>query len=209
MIINESFRIDSSRDEVADFFLNVEQLAQCMPGVEDVKEVGQNQYEGSMAVSVGPVRAAFQGTIELDPMQAPERFVATGRGKDRATGSSAVVEFTADLKELDDHTQVDVVADVAIRGRLGRFGTGVIQATASELVREFARCANETLQQQSAAPPGVDAGAVGSWPKATSQTAGRIVVRAFLTYIGSLFRRAWQAITRRSTEPTEESNAGH
>ena len=46
-------------------------------------------------------------------------------------------------------------ADVSIRGRLGQFGTGVIQATATQMLNDFATCLNARLdtEEEGAAPP--------------------------------------------------------
>lgn len=148
MIIEQSFTVNASRQEAADFFVDIDRVAGCVPGVEDLEEVEPGRYKAVLTVRLGPIRAAFQGTMALDASEAPARLKAAGEGRDRATGSVAKVDFTADLvEETSDHTTVKAVADVALRGRMAQFGTGVMRAAAGELVQEFAGCANARLAE--------------------------------------------------------------
>ena len=156
MIIEQSFSVNASRERTAQFFLDIDRVTSCIPGVENVREVEPGKYQAVLAVRLGPIRAAFQGAMSLDDSEAPARLKASGEGRDRATGSVAKVSFTADLTEDEPgRTEVHAVADVALRGRMAQFGTGVMRAAAGELVQEFASCANATL-----AEPEVPAAAV-------------------------------------------------
>lgn len=150
MLIDQTFTVNASREETASFFTDIEQVSRCIPGVEGVREVEPGQYEATLAVRLGPIRAAFGGSLVLDAAEAPTRLKASGEGRDRATGSMAKVDFTADLSEdTPGVTIVHAVADVAIRGKLSQFGTGVMRAAAGEIVREFAQCVNATLDTPS------------------------------------------------------------
>lgn len=154
MIIEQSFTVHAPRAETAAFFVDIDRVARCVPGVEEVTEVEPDRYQAVLAVRLGPIRAAFQGTMALDASEAPSRLKAVGEGRDRATGSVAKVGFTADLaEEVPGQTSVRAVADVALRGRMAQFGTGVMRAAAGELVAEFATCANATLAAAHG-PPG-------------------------------------------------------
>lgn len=153
MIIEQTFTVDAPPAETAAFFLDIDRVSACIPGVEGVKEVSPGEYEATLGVRLGPIKAAFTGSIALDDTDAPERLRANGQGRDRATNSSVKVDFTADLtEEQPGTTTVRAVADLTIRGKLSQFGTGVMRAAAGEIVREFAACANDTLTSQRAAP---------------------------------------------------------
>lgn len=196
----------ASPEQVAAFFLDIDRMVQCIPGVDGVQGKGPDEYEGTMAVGVGPIRAAFAGTVTLDRTHVPEKFVAHGRGKDRATGSSAVIEFSALLSEIEGDTEVDVTADVTVRGRLGRFGTGVMQATATELVRDFTACANASLAQQAASAQAQPLAAAAPVPQSAGM--GRIVLRGLVAYVRSLWRRLRQALGGSASDAVERKNAG-
>lgn len=146
MIIEQTFSVRAPLQETAAFFLDIERVSRCMPGVENVEEVDPGGYQAVLAVRLGPIRAAFQGTMTLDDAEAPGRLRASAQGRDKATGSVAKVEFTADLREEEQgETTVVAVTDMTLRGRMSQFGTGVIRAAAGELVDEFASCVNASL----------------------------------------------------------------
>jgi carbon monoxide dehydrogenase subunit G len=146
MIISEVFSLEGPRDRVSALLLDVQSVRSCVPGVTDVTQLSPTRYEATLEVQVGPIRSAFRGSITLDDSQSPERLKATARGKDRTTGSLATVTFDAHLTEsAPDVTSVRTTVDVSIRGRLGSFGTGVIQATAEQMIGDFVSCVNDQL----------------------------------------------------------------
>lgn len=191
MIIEESFSVAAPRDQVAAFLLDVERVSSCVPGVGDVRAVGDDEYEATLRVHLGPIRAQFAGSVRVDGTDAPESLSAVAQGRDGATGSLAQVEFAAVLAEMPDGTTtVASTADVTIRGRLGQFGTGVVTSTAKSLVREFAVCAGQAVE---APPPGSEAAAPTS-PEAPSM--GRVLRRGMGLYLAGIVTRVGEILRR-------------
>jgi len=157
VIIGESFILQAGRERAAALLTDIERVATCVPGVENVRMTEPNAYEAVLRMQIGPIKSSFSGSVQVDPSGAPARLAATAQGKDRSTQSMAKVGFSATLEEIGDGTtRVDAEADVSIRGRLGQFGTGVIQATATRMLSDFATCANTVLAattNEGAAPP--------------------------------------------------------
>lgn len=190
MIVEESFSIDAPRDRVVEFFLDVERMSGCVPGVGDLRRLGDNEYEATLKIRLGPIQAQFAGKVALDDSAVPERLSAIGSGRDAATGSMAQVAFAAALHQLDDgSTRIDSTSDVTIRGRLGQFGTGVVTSTAKTMVQEFAVCAGQAIEaasngQRDAPPP--------------APTVGRIIRRTIAAYFQDLWRKLRRLIGNRS-----------
>jgi carbon monoxide dehydrogenase subunit G len=188
MIITESFTLQADRERVAALLTDIERVAACVPGVENVEMTEPNTYKAVLKTQIGPIKSSFSGSVEVDPSEAPARLTAKGQGKDRSTQSMAKVGFSARLEDDGDGTtRVDAEADISIRGRLGQFGTGVIQATATQMLNDFATCVNATL----------GAAETGSEPPPAPQQTLRIarVVALSLwarltSYLGSLRRKA-------------------
>lgn len=187
MIIEQEFTVDAPREQVAALLTDIDRVSRCVPGVEGVTAVGEDTYEAVLKAKLGPISAAFNGSLHLDTSAAPQRLSASGQGRDQRSGSDAKVEFSADLEERDGATHVRTRADVTIRGRLGQFGTGVINSTARELVAEFARCVNATL---TAAP-----GAPGPEP-AAPPSVGRMAARGVGAWLLGLLRSLWSTLRR-------------
>lgn len=157
MIVTQSFILQAERERVAALLTDIERVAACVPGVENVEMTEPNTYEAVLRTQIGPIKSSFAGSVRVDPSEAPARLAAKAQGKDRSTQSMAKVGFTANLEDIGDGTtRVDAEADVSIRGRLGQFGTGVIQATATQMLNDFATCVNSVLaaaDEDGAAPP--------------------------------------------------------
>ena len=149
MIISETFSLRGPRARVAALLLDVENVTGCVPGVTDITRISPTEYEATLSAQIGPIKGAFRGSVAIDESGAPDRLRATARGKDRASGSMATIAFDARLVEAGPElTTVETTADVTIRGRLGSFGTGVIQATAKQMIEEFVSCVNARLSAE-------------------------------------------------------------
>jgi carbon monoxide dehydrogenase subunit G len=208
MEIRESFEVNAPRKAVAEVLLDVPTVATCVPGVQDVKQDEGGSWQAVMTAQLGPIKASFAGTIAVDGSEAPQRLRATGEGRDRKTGSQAAVSMVATLSEADEETtSVEVVADVAIRGRLGQFGTGIIRATASEMTKAFAEClagkVGETPALSSHAPavqgqrlvePKEAAPAGRSRTSPSRVGIATVLLRGLRSWMKGLLHRAWAAL---------------
>lgn len=146
MIIENTFTVQAPRDDVARFLLDPERMLPCVPGAEDIRRLDDGRYAAALAVKVGPIRAAFQGQFALDGSGAPETIVADGEARDRGSGSTVQARLDATLSEGDgDTTKVATRVDITIRGRLGQFGSGVMQSVSNEMVGAFASCVQARL----------------------------------------------------------------
>lgn len=153
MIIEETFAIDAPLQTVWDYFLNIEQMAKCMPGA-DVKQADPNTYEGELKVKVGPIGASFGGTVTITIQTPPTAITATAKGKDKGTGSMVQGEFSATLKALSPkQTEVSYKIDMVIRGKMGTFGQTVIQDTAKRLSAEFLTCVKGQVETPAGEEP--------------------------------------------------------
>lgn len=154
MLIEESFVVEASRPDVAHFLLDVPRMGACVPGVEDLRRIDDDRYEAVLVIRLGPIQARFEGDVVIDSAEAPATVRARASGRDKATGSVAQVSFAADLVDsLTGETEIHTVSDVAIRGRLGQFGSGVISATAREMIKAFAQCALRSIDVGSGVEP--------------------------------------------------------
>lgn len=141
MIIEQTFTVSGPRAKVAEFLLVPESMLYCVPGVEEVSPAGNGAYTATLKAKVGPIRASFSGEVTIDGSASPDRIRAIGEGRDRATGTVAKVVLDAHLEESEPNvTTITSRADVALRGRLGQFGAGVIQSIAGEMIGQFASC---------------------------------------------------------------------
>ena len=78
MLINHSFQIDQPIDQVWNFFDNVPLVAACVPGADLTNEVGDDQYEGDVTISAGPVKLEFGGELKIKSRDNAKKVIEEG-----------------------------------------------------------------------------------------------------------------------------------
>ena len=63
MTFTQSCTISAIREAVWDFLMDMQNIAHCLPGVEDVRQVDAETYDGTFRIKMGPIALALQGTI--------------------------------------------------------------------------------------------------------------------------------------------------
>ncbi len=99
-----------------------------------------------MRVSVGPIRLKLEGEVTLTQKE-EESGHATMRldAADRAVGGTVRAELRIQLADLENATEVRLVTEATLAGRIGDLGQPLIKRQADRIVSEFARCLERTL----------------------------------------------------------------
>ncbi len=139
MKISDSFLIHAPPEKVWNFFLDIERMSRCVPGVEAVEALDDKTYRGKLKVKVGPIGATFGGVARLTELDPPRRLVASVAGDANPSASAAKAVFVATLVAVEGGTEVSYQMDVTLRGRGAQFGGPVIGATAKKMTAEFVK----------------------------------------------------------------------
>ena len=139
MKVQESFVIDQPRERVWAFFEDVPQVARCVPGVEAVEVLDEQESKVRMTQAVGPMTATFDLKMRITERVPSERmqFTAIGRAVKGAGGNVRTVN-TVTLAPDGEGTQVQLDSDLAMGGVLGTMGQKVIAKQAAGITKEFA-----------------------------------------------------------------------
>ncbi len=151
MLIKDTLTLNARSEVVWTLLQDVERVASCVPGVENIFRVDEQNYRGLLKVKVGPIAASFNGQVRFAERVPQEKIVAEVTGEDKASASLVKATFAGRLSPEGDATRLDYEMDVALRGRLGQFGSAVVQATARKMTVEFARKLNLLLSEMTAA----------------------------------------------------------
>ena len=137
--IEQKFEVHAPRAEVWAFVSDMSRVAPCVPGVEQVEHLEDNQYHLRMSTRIGPIKATFDGQVTFVELREPEFMRVQMEGKDTITKSKIRVAATVDVTEAEDAV-VTIVgkADIDVLGALGKYGQGVADKKAAELGAEFA-----------------------------------------------------------------------
>jgi carbon monoxide dehydrogenase subunit G len=122
-------------------------IAGCVPGVKDMRMVGDGRFEGSISASVGPLNGEFSFQSVITQAVFPGDLRVEVDGTDSVTRSRLVVAVTAGLVE-DAPTQTTLTydADVKVKGRLAILGEMILRATASMMIGQVTRCLKTRLE---------------------------------------------------------------
>jgi carbon monoxide dehydrogenase subunit G len=113
-------------------------LQQCLPGAEELVEVGPEEYEARMKIGVAAIRGTYQGRVKIVDKDEPSsyRMVVEGKGPAGQISGDAIMRLDAD----GDDTLVNWTGNANVRGTLARVGGRVMQPAAKMIVGQFFSC---------------------------------------------------------------------
>lgn len=154
MKLAQEFQVAATPDEIWAFFAEPEQVARCLPGVEDVTVIDDDNVDVRVTQSVGPMSATFDARVRVTERIENQqiRFTATGRSVRGAVGNVRA-ENLVRLAGANGQTTVTVDGDVALAGTLGSVGQKVVAGQAGRITEEFARNLQAVLSGEPITPP--------------------------------------------------------
>src|SRR5215475_6534893 len=199
MEFDNSFEVPLPPDEAWKVLLDIQRIAPCMPGAELTEVVDQNTYKGKIGVRLGPVALTFAGIVkfeQIDGATRTARVAAQGtdaKGRGGANAASLFrLEPTAGGSKVLVHTNLTLSGAVAQYGR----GVGIIQATAAQLMNQFAGCLKERFAKEGVTPTQASAVAVtqavpsaAPTPPAKPISGFALMAKVLWSWIIGLFRR--------------------
>jgi carbon monoxide dehydrogenase subunit G len=150
MEFDNSFEVPLPPAEAWKVLLDIEGIAPCMPGAELTEVVGENVYKGKISVRLGPVALTFAGVVKLEDIDGSKhtaRVSAQGTDAKGRGGAQAASVFR--LEPAGNGSKVLVHTNLNLSGAVAQYGRGVgiIQATAAQLMNQFAKGLKEKLGQ--------------------------------------------------------------
>jgi carbon monoxide dehydrogenase subunit G len=156
MEFDNSFEVPLPPAEAWKVLLDIKRVAPCMPGAELTEVLDQNTYKGKINVRLGPVALTFAGVVKFEHIDAASytaRIAAQGTDAKGRGGANAASVFWLEPagggSKVLGHTNLTLSGAVAQYGR----GVGIIQATAAQLMKQFATCLKDKLAQERSAAP--------------------------------------------------------
>lgn len=140
MIFNGKVDLEVPQNKAWDFLIDINKFSACLPGIEEVRQIDDKTFEGTLAATVGPISGKFSFRSTILESHPPEQMLVQTEGTDSVTKSTVSADMTVDLRKVSEaKTRMDYKADVKIKGRLAILGDMVLRATATLILQEFAR----------------------------------------------------------------------
>jgi carbon monoxide dehydrogenase subunit G len=150
MQFERQVQVEASRQEVWGLLWDVPRVVNCVPGCETAEEIEPYQrYRATVREKVGPFQVRIPLDIDILENTAPQRLVAKASGREGKVQSHVKVEIDLTLVEVEPHvTELRLLADVAILGKLGTLGHSVIVRKGDDIVGQFADALRAELQKE-------------------------------------------------------------
>jgi hypothetical protein len=186
VIITSDFEVAQPVDKVWKFFDNIPQVASCLPGAELTKDLGDDKYEGQVAIRMGPVRLQFTGTADVTERdEAAKRITVHAAGADVKGRGQAAMVVGATLSPKGRGTLVAVTQDLQLSGAAAQYGRGMISDVSAILIRDFAASMQDRIERLDRGESAEQLAAAG----ASSAQGLTIALRAARMALMRVFRR--------------------
>jgi carbon monoxide dehydrogenase subunit G len=186
LIITSDFEVAEPVEKVWRFFDNIPQVASCLPGAELTKDLGNDSYEGRVAIRMGPVRLQFTGTADITERdEAAKRIVVHAAGADERGRGQAAMVVGATLSPKGRATVVAVSQDLQLSGAAAQYGRGMIADFSAILMRDFSLAMQDRIER-------IERGESAEQITAAAATPARgftLGLRAALMALSRVFRR--------------------
>src|SRR5580698_3787020 len=151
MEFDNSFDVPLAPAQAWAMLMDIPRIAPCMPGAELTEVIDPQNFRGKIAVRLGPVALTFAGSVAFEAVDDTNHSArvkaqgsdAKGRGAANATAAFRIEPSGSGSKVLI-HTDLMLSGAVAQYGR----GVGMIQATAAQIIGQFASNLRAQLGQQ-------------------------------------------------------------
>lgn len=137
--------LDAPRELVWSALLDPDVLSKTLPGCEDLREVGENQYQGRLKMKVGPVQGVFEGEVQLSNLDAPNSYDLAIEGK----GAPGFMNGNGTLTLADDPggTKLSYAIEAQVGGRIASIGQRLVESSAKVITKQGLKGLDQQVQE--------------------------------------------------------------
>lgn len=175
MEFDNSFEVPLPPAEAWPLLMDIRGIAPCMPGAQLTEVIDDKNYKGNIAVRLGPVALTFAGIVTFEEIDNDNHSARVrAQGTDAKGRGSAQAKATFKLEPSATGSKVLVHTDLTLSGSVAQYGRGVgmIQATASAIMNQFANNLKTRIAQSKPAAS-APAPAAASTPAAPAPAAAQ------------------------------------
>ena len=138
--VDKTFPVAAAPLDAWRIMSDIAAVTPCLPGAEILEQTGPTQYVGRMKVKLGPVSAAFKGTIDVVSLDATKReLVLQAKGADAGGTSHAAMTLVASLSDAPGGTcLLTGHSEFTIGGKIANLGSRMVSQVSDQLLKTFA-----------------------------------------------------------------------
>ena len=140
MIIEKSISLPAPVEKVWEKIEDLEGVIRCMPGVQDVKALGDNKWRIEMKQKVGFISVTFDADMKVTKWEPPTHLETKTDATARMGLGKVFQNQSLDLVATSENeTTAKYKAEVALSGKIGTFGQRILSGKVDQLSNDFAK----------------------------------------------------------------------
>jgi len=189
MEFDNSFDVPLPPPQAWAMLMDIPRITPCMPGAELTEIVDPQNFKGKISVRLGPVALVFAGRVEFGSIDAVNHTARIkAQGSDAKGRGAANAAATFRIEPAGTGSKVLIRTDLMLSGAVAQYGrgAGMIQATAAQIIGQFAGNLRVQLAKEPAAPATAAQSATPP-PKARPISGLSLLVRVIWSRLAALF----------------------
>ncbi len=150
MKIEGEYVFDAPREEVWKVVRDPEVLTTCVPGVQSVSKVNENEFTGEIVLRIGPLSGAFGGRVTVSNEVPPESCTLTVEG----TGKIGFLKGVGNVVLVEQDggkTLMKYSGEAQIGGKVASVGQRLFESVSKGMVKQGLDKLNDILVKRMAA----------------------------------------------------------
>lgn len=145
LVIEGEERIAAPIDKVWQALNDPEVLKACIPGCQTLDKTSDTNMAATVVLKMGPIKATFNGAVELTNLNPPRSYTIQGEGKGGIAGFAKGGADVSLTEESPDVTILKYEAKADVGGKIAQLGSRLIMSTSKKLAGEFFSSFNEKV----------------------------------------------------------------
>jgi len=177
----QTFQADAQA--IWNILMDTNKLAAITPGISKLERIGDDQFNATSDIKIGPVKGSFSGDLSLVDKQEPNAFTLKIKQESKIGNADATVQIL--INEIDDsNSELSFDGNAKLSGTLARTGQRVLTGVAGSLTKQFFKGLEKELDSMQEATL---KGKVAEEPVLEAKKPQNIFVR-FLRWLQGLFK---------------------
>lgn len=131
---------------------DAEILRQAIPGCETLDKSSDTEMAATVVLRIGPIKARFEGAVELTNLNPPHSYTIQGEGKGGIAGFAKGGADVSLQEDGPDATILSYTVQADVGGKIVQLGGRLIDSTARKLATQFFNNFGEKLRSPALTP---------------------------------------------------------
>jgi carbon monoxide dehydrogenase subunit G len=147
MNVNGEYQLHAEPEKVWQLLLDPDVLGSCIPGGQELRLVGPDEYEASVKIGVPAVQGEYKGKVRILDKNPPSSFRLEVEGRGRLGTINAIGHL--ELAGTAETTVVTYRGEYQVAGLIATVGQRLFEPVAQMLTSQFFGCVESKLSQSS------------------------------------------------------------